>query len=198
MVLPLHASDLHDAPKPWFSKRYLRFGFLALVLMVGLSVLQLLTARDAPVFDQKDQNGPIDAPGAGAAPPAVDSTKDRVDSLIQAHRLLVFSKTYCPYSKKAKAILNSYALVHPYEVVEVDLMDDAAEVKEALGQRTGRFTFPNVFLHGESIGGAAELEVMHAQGQLAAVLRQAKLLKDDEHGAAGGAVAAGNHAAAGR
>ncbi|KAI8381296.1 thioredoxin-like protein, partial [Radiomyces spectabilis] len=80
--------------------------------------------------------------------------------------LVVFSKTYCPYSKKAKAILDSFTLKEPYKVVEVDLRDDADQVKQRLGSLSGRYTFPNIFVNEKSIGGAAELQEMNSHGEL--------------------------------
>ncbi|ORZ17036.1 thioredoxin-like protein [Absidia repens] len=88
-----------------------------------------------------------------------------------SHPLIVFSKTYCPYSKKAKAILDSFDYSSPYHIVEVDLRDDGDKVKQALGEISGRYTFPNVFVQGTSIGGASEIESMHQQDQLTALLR---------------------------
>ncbi|KAI9495656.1 thioredoxin-like protein, partial [Zychaea mexicana] len=86
------------------------------------------------------------------------------------HPLTVFSKTYCPYSRKAKAILNEYPLKVPYYVVEVDLRADAVEVKRVLGENTGRDTFPNVFVNGQSIGGATELGRFDRSGRLKEIL----------------------------
>lgn len=95
------------------------------------------------------------------------------------------------YSRKAKEILDEYELENPYHVVEVDLrgmylsliyicrykllisyyyIDDALDVKHALGEWTGRDTFPNVFLAGESIGGASELIKLHQSGELRRML----------------------------
>lgn len=49
-------------------------------------------------------------------------------------------------------------------------IDDALDVKHALGEWTGRDTFPNVFLGGESIGGANELIKLHQSGELRRML----------------------------
>ncbi|CAO3587422.1 unnamed protein product [Absidia cylindrospora] len=97
--------------------------------------------------------------------------KDGGKHLDHVYPLIVFSKTYCPYSRKAKAILDSFDYSSPYHIVEVDLRDDGDKVKQALGEISGRYTFPNVFVHGTSIGGASEIESMHQQDQLTALLR---------------------------
>ncbi|KAI8636350.1 thioredoxin-like protein [Parasitella parasitica] len=104
------------------------------------------------------------------------SLKDEILGHIRDKQLIVFSKTYCPYSKKAKRILSSYNLKEPLEVVEVDLRDDDYQVKMALNEISGRATFPNIFLNGQTIGGADDLEELHESGQLASLLRKSQLL----------------------
>ncbi|KAI9255500.1 thioredoxin-like protein [Sporodiniella umbellata] len=92
------------------------------------------------------------------------------------HPLVVYSKTYCPYSQKAKKILKSYGL-KPFKVVEVDLRKDDYEVKMALQEISGRATFPNIFLQGKTIGGCDDLEILHESGRLRNMLMQANLLE---------------------
>ncbi|KAL9553204.1 hypothetical protein MBANPS3_003395 [Mucor bainieri] len=104
------------------------------------------------------------------------SLKDEIMGRIQEHQLIVFSKTYCPFSKKAKRILSLYNLKEPLEVVEVDLRDDDYQVKMTLNEISGRATFPNIFLNGQSIGGADDLEELHETGQLASLLKENQLL----------------------
>ncbi|KAJ2959992.1 hypothetical protein NQZ79_g4555 [Umbelopsis isabellina] len=99
-----------------------------------------------------------------------------VRKMMQRYPVLVFSKSYCPFSKKAKEILAKYSYKEPIHIVEVDLRDDGAEVKRALTLMTGRSTFPNVFINGESIGGGDEVASMQHTGQLVDVLTKADVL----------------------
>lgn len=55
-------------------------------------------------------------------------------------------------------------------------IDDAAQVKQLLGELTGRDTFPNVFVNGFSIGGANELGHMHKNGRLREILKDNHLI----------------------
>ncbi|CAO3627015.1 unnamed protein product [Cunninghamella blakesleeana] len=91
---------------------------------------------------------------------------NEINTLITTHQLIVFSKSYCPYSKKAKEILNSFQYKVPYHILEVDQRDDASEIKQILGEKTKRYTFPNIFVNGISIGGASEIEIMNESGDL--------------------------------
>jgi glutaredoxin-related protein len=55
-------------------------------------------------------------------------------------------------------------------------VDDSIEVKQALTLMTGRSTFPNVFINGESIGGGDEVSSMDQHGQLVNLLTKANVL----------------------
>ncbi|KAI8087996.1 thioredoxin-like protein [Gilbertella persicaria] len=104
------------------------------------------------------------------------SLLEEIKGLIEQHRLIVFSKTYCPYSRKAKQLLNTYDLKEPLTVIEVDLRDDDYQVKMVLKQISGRDTFPNIFLNNHTLGGSDDLEILHETGQLTALLIQNHLL----------------------
>lgn len=61
-----------------------------------------------------------------------------VKEKISSHKIVVFSKTTCPFSKKAKAALKEVgAENHDYVIIEVDTRDDEAALREALGELTG-------------------------------------------------------------
>ncbi|KAJ1952232.1 hypothetical protein EC988_003663 [Linderina pennispora] len=102
----------------------------------------------------------------------------KVHQLIKRNRVMVFSKTTCPYSRKAKMLLGEYrdqrGLV--YEVLEADLESDITAVKAALLSVSGRNTFPNIFVDGKSIGGSDELYDQHAKGELEELLRRKSLI----------------------
>ncbi|KAG9220374.1 hypothetical protein CCMSSC00406_0006639 [Pleurotus cornucopiae] len=87
--------------------------------------------------------------------------------------VVVFSKTYCPYSKKAKALLKKYDLSPPPTIVEVDLRDDNVQIKALLSRLTGRGTFPNVIVRGKTIGGSDDVRDLHSKGLLRTKLEAA-------------------------
>jgi glutaredoxin len=45
-----------------------------------------------------------------------------------------------------------------------------------LKEISGRETFPNIFLNGQTLGGSDDLEELHESGQLAALLNENQLL----------------------
>jgi glutaredoxin 3 len=55
------------------------------------------------------------------------------------------------------------------------LADDSDFIKALLTRLTGRGTFPNVILHGESIGGSDGIAAMHKDGQLRQLFEKAGL-----------------------
>ncbi|KAJ1965786.1 hypothetical protein GGI12_000531 [Dipsacomyces acuminosporus] len=120
----------------------------------------------------------VHPPPAGAAPVQAPVER-RIRQLIKRNRVMVFSKTYCPYSRRAKALLSWYKTDGGLEfaVLEADLESDPLAVKTALSRISGRATFPNVFVDGKSIGGSDDIQAMHASGELAALLQKKSLIR---------------------
>jgi len=87
--------------------------------------------------------------------------------------IIVFSKTYCPYSKSAKALFQQLDPSPPPKYVEVDLRSDADAIKAVLQRLTGHGTFPNIFIEGQSIGGFDALQRMYDNGELVPSLANA-------------------------
>ncbi|KAJ7152635.1 thioredoxin-like protein [Mycena crocata] len=97
----------------------------------------------------------------------------RVKQLNKRMPLVVFSKSYCPYSQRAKSLLATYDLTPAPKIIEVDLRDDATEVKHVLTRLTSHATFPNVVIRGESVGGSDALQALHEDGSLRRMLEGA-------------------------
>lgn len=97
----------------------------------------------------------------------------RLKALRQEYPLVVFSKSYCPYSTRAKRLLETYDLSPAPKIIEVDLRADASYIKTLLTRLTYHSTFPNVILHGRSLGGSDDLMQLHEEDQLRQVLEKA-------------------------
>lgn len=86
--------------------------------------------------------------------------------------VIVFSKTFCPYSKKAKHILlDIYNITPAPYVVELDVHPLGAQLQAALARMTKRRTVPNVLINGVSIGGGDDVEELHVSGKLENTIR---------------------------
>jgi glutaredoxin 3 len=80
----------------------------------------------------------------------------------------MFAKSYCPYCNKAKDLLKSLKV--PFENVDLDLVDNGAEIQNDLAQLSGQRTVPNIFIKGKHIGGCDKLHALHADGKLLPLL----------------------------
>ena len=73
----------------------------------------------------------------------------------------IYSTDWCPYCKNAKTFLTQKGV--PWK--EIDLTDDDAG-REALVERTGRRTVPQIFVGDVHIGGYDDLRALDKSGGL--------------------------------
>ena len=80
----------------------------------------------------------------------------------------VYTVDYCPYCKKAKALLDKKGV--KYE--EIDITDQP-EMREKLVEMSGgRDTVPQIFINGECIGGSTDLDALNSSGKLDELLNK--------------------------
>ncbi|KAK1366752.1 Glutaredoxin domain-containing protein [Heracleum sosnowskyi] len=91
-----------------------------------------------------------------------------VKKTISSHSIVIFSKSYCPYCRKAKSVFKELNQ-KPY-VVELDEREDGYEIQGSLGQLVGRRTVPQVFINGKHIGGSDDTVDAYESGELAKLL----------------------------
>ncbi|KAI9504633.1 thioredoxin-like protein [Coemansia spiralis] len=151
-------------------------GILANMLAEKGLISVLAPATKQPELDRKEQQNKKDDLAAGR--PQQSSAEVKIRQLIKKNRVMVFSKTYCPYSSRAKRLLSKYRNERglDFSVLEADRESDPNAVKEALGRISAQFTFPNIFIDGQSIGGSDDLVQKHQNGELAALLRERGLI----------------------
>ncbi|KAL2371858.1 hypothetical protein RJ035_001890 [Blastomyces gilchristii] len=95
-----------------------------------------------------------------------------LNAILKRSPVIIFSKSYCPYSHKAKSILQSKYTITPGPfVVELDMHPLGPQLQEVLGRNTGRRTVPNVLVNGMTIGGGDDIEDLDVTGQLAAKIK---------------------------
>ncbi|EAQ89239.1 hypothetical protein CHGG_05858 [Chaetomium globosum CBS 148.51] len=102
-----------------------------------------------------------------------------LNTILKQSPLIIFSKSYCPYSKMAKGVLLDKYIIEPTPfVVELDQHPLGAKIQAKLGEMTGRRTVPNIMIYGQSIGGGDDISEMDRERTLAdkiASLGQSKI-----------------------
>ncbi|KAH7723823.1 glutaredoxin [Aphelenchoides avenae] len=79
----------------------------------------------------------------------------------------MFSKSYCPYCKRAKEALRSFEFhSKAFEVVELDQRQDGDAILDYLAEKTGARTVPRVFIGGRFFGGGDDTVAAKVNGVL--------------------------------
>lgn len=87
--------------------------------------------------------------------------------------VIIFSKTYCPYSQKAKHILlDKYSIVPKPHVEELDINHLGARLQSALLKMTGRRTVPNILINGKSVGGGDDIAALDSSDKLVEKIKE--------------------------
>jgi GrxC family glutaredoxin len=73
----------------------------------------------------------------------------------------VYSKKWCPYCHRAKALLESKGVAYK----EIDVTYNSSREQEMI-ERSGRWTVPQIFIDGEGIGGSDDLATLNLTGEL--------------------------------
>ncbi len=93
---------------------------------------------------------------------------DGIDTFAQSptyrsmQTILIYTKDYCPYCVKAKALLTKKGA----SFKEIDITRDANAVQEMLAKSNGRKTVPQIFIGTQHIGGCDDLYALDAKGGL--------------------------------
>ncbi|PCH34143.1 glutaredoxin [Wolfiporia cocos MD-104 SS10] len=98
------------------------------------------------------------------------ATKDLVDSAIASNKITIFSKTWCPYCKRAKQLLTSQFPDVPTKIFELDEMTDGSDIQAYLAEKTGQRTVPNIFINEKHVGGCDSVVSLDSQGALAGLV----------------------------
>jgi len=133
-------------------------------------VLTVVTALQRPHYEDGEHNDKYDNS---------DNIESRVERLIADNKVMIFSKSYCPYCAKAKTL---YSNLHvEYDVIEMDRDPHGKEIQHYLLKRTGQRTVPNIFINHKHFGGADKSVEYFNNGQLFRLLDEAgvKYIKAD-------------------
>ncbi len=106
------------------------------------------------------------APSAGAK-----EVHDRIDNLVKGNKVVLFMKgsklfPQCGFSAATVEILNQYGV--PF--VDVDVLSDPG-IRQGIKEFSQWPTIPQLFIDGKFVGGCDIAREMHANGELAALLK---------------------------
>ncbi|ORY70933.1 putative glutaredoxin [Pseudomassariella vexata] len=93
---------------------------------------------------------------SSTTPEAMSAAKTRAQQIIDENAVAVFSKSYCPYCKSAKSLLDSFDA--KYYAIELDQDNEGSAIQAALAEITGQRTVPNIFIGKQHIGGNSDLQ----------------------------------------
>jgi glutaredoxin 3 len=77
-------------------------------------------------------------------------------------KIEVFTKFFCPYCSRAKALLDRKGV----EYQEIDLTMDRAGFDAMVERAGGARTVPQIFIDGKHIGGSDDMAALDARGGL--------------------------------
>eukprot|EP01039_Chlorochromonas_danica_P002866 gene2866-3130_t len=86
-----------------------------------------------------------------------------VDDAIKANKIIVFSKSYCPYCNRAKAAITEQG--QQFKAIELDQVPNGSAIQDALATKTGQRTVPNIFINGKHVGGCDKTLEAIASGE---------------------------------
>lgn len=73
----------------------------------------------------------------------------------------VYTRAFCPYCSRAISLLERKGVA----VTEIDATGDASKRQEMI-QRSGRWTFPQIFIGEKHVGGCDDLHALDQRGDL--------------------------------
>ena len=81
-------------------------------------------------------------------------------------KIEVFTKFFCPYCSRAKALLDRKGA----DFQEIDVTMDRAGFDAMVARAHGGRTVPQIFIDGKHVGGSDDLAALEAKGQLDGLL----------------------------
>jgi glutaredoxin 3 len=83
-------------------------------------------------------------------------------------QVTIYTKPYCPYCMRAVALLEKKGV----EFQEIEAAFDPEKKREMI-QRSGRMTFPQIFVGDQHIGGCDDMMALEREGRLDPLLQAA-------------------------
>ncbi|KAF9516549.1 hypothetical protein BS47DRAFT_1360205 [Hydnum rufescens UP504] len=103
--------------------------------------------------------------------------KEIVENAIAENDIVVFSRSWCSFSKKAKAFINTHEIDgkvisdgKTVKVFELDQIPEGDNIHAYLLDKTQQRTVPNIFIRSQHIGGSDDLHALGRSGRLKGIL----------------------------
>lgn len=153
--------------------------------------------RERPKYPTGENDVDTTTTESTSSDPGEEMAREELQQILKKSPMIIFSKSYCPHSKRAKQLLlHMYDIKPAPYVVELDEMtelvprpkkstaddgddddDDSGvtlgrKLQDLLASLTGRGTVPNIMINTKSIGGASEVVGMHQEGTLLAKIKE--------------------------
>lgn len=80
-------------------------------------------------------------------------------------KVVIYTKPFCPYCARAEALLSKKGVDYEEIIASMD-----PEKREEMRQRSGRMTYPQIFIGDRHIGGFDDLYALDRAGELDALL----------------------------
>lgn len=113
-------------------------------------------------FTIKRAGSPV-AYSVAKMPPTTD-LKAFIDGLTKEHKVMVFSKTTCPFCIQVKNLFTSINV--DFKALELDKEGNGHALQQTLEQMTGQRTVPSVFINGKHLGGCDDTMRAHRENKL--------------------------------
>ncbi|XP_035233583.1 thioredoxin reductase 3-like, partial [Stegodyphus dumicola] len=91
-----------------------------------------------------------------------------IDNYVKTNRVMIFSKTTCPFCAKVKQLFTSLNV--EFFSLELDTLENGLQMQQAMAAKAGRSTVPQVFIDGQHIGGCDNTMAAHSSGKLQEML----------------------------
>lgn len=76
-------------------------------------------------------------------------------------KVVIYTKPFCPYCARAEALLTKKGVDYEEIVASID-----PEKREEMRQRSGRMTYPQIFIGETHVGGFDDLDALERDGKL--------------------------------
>ncbi|XBW38031.1 hypothetical protein QEN19_003616 [Hanseniaspora menglaensis] len=116
-------------------------------------------------LDLTNSNSPIEESKAAIAPSEqeinsnlnkTEAAINEFNNIVKNNPVVMFSKTFCPFSKGLKDLFSNYDIKPTLKIIEFDTYENGAALQEIVKEKTGRSTVPNLIIPAknlQSLGG---------------------------------------------